>query len=48
MGLRAARRTQLPDWQWLEPGHVFRNLNLEHRFDVLHEVGQQQARQEGR
>lgn len=48
MGFRAARCTQLPDRQWIEPGHLFRNSDLEHRLDVLHEDGQQQARQEGR
>jgi hypothetical protein len=45
MGIRTARCTQLPDRQWIEPGHFFGNLDPEHRLDVLHEMGQQQARQ---
>jgi hypothetical protein len=48
MGFRPARCTQLPDRQWTEPGYLFHDLDPEHCLDVLHEVGQQQARQEGR
>ena len=46
MGVRATRCTKLPDRQRSEPGYVFGHLDLEHRLDVLHEVGQQQAREE--
>jgi hypothetical protein len=39
MGFRAARCTQLSYRQWTEPGYLFHDSDLEHRLNVLHEVG---------